>query len=291
MKFIPEIGKKSFLLSTNTSGNELPPSEKQDQVRVETLNRADFYDAELKLHNEHLRATASVGIRDRVLDIGCGAGQSTRDAAHVAVEGNPLGVDASLEMLEIARRRSSEAGVRNIAFEQGDAQHHPFPTASFDLCISRFGVMFFADAAAAFANIARAMPPGARLAWMVWQGQKRNEWAGAISRTLAPATAASAEASAAFSLGDPTIATELLTTAGFVSIDFVDVREPVFYGPDVDTALDALIDLYLVKDALARTDDAADQALERLRDLLEAHMTTEGVLFDSRSWIITARRA
>lgn len=199
-------------------------------------------------------------------------------------------MDTSLEMIEIARRRSSEAGLRNVAFEQGDAQHHAFPAAAFDLCISRFGVMFFADPAAAFANVARAMRPGARLAWMVWQSQERNEWSGAIRRALAPGTSGSADASKPFSLGDPTLATELLTTAGFVSIDFIDVREPVFYGPDVDRAFDALIDLYLVKDALARTDEAPDKALRRLRDLLEAHMTSEGVLFDSRAWIITAHR-
>lgn len=254
------------------------------------LNRADFYDAELKRHNGHLRAAASVGIRDRVLDIGCGAGQTTREAARVAVEGNAIGVDVSSEMLEVARRRSDEAGLRNVAFEQGDAQHHAFAAASFDLCISRFGVMFFTDPAAALANIARALRPGARLVWMVWQSQQRNEWSGAIQQALTPTTAASADVSRPFSLGDPTIVTELLSTAGFVSIDFTDVREPVFYGPDVDRAVDAVMDLYFVKDALARTDEAPDKALQRLRDLLEAHMTEEGVLFDSRAWIITARR-
>lgn len=254
------------------------------------LNRADFYDAELKRQNGRLRAAAGVGIRDRVLDIGCGAGQTTSEAARIAVEGHALGVDISSEMLEVARRRAAEAGLRNVAFEQGDAQRHAFPVAGFDLCISRFGVMFFADLAAAFANIARAMRPGARLVWMVWQAQERNEWTGAIRRALAPATALSADAVKAFSLGDPAIATELLSTAGFVEIDFADVQEPVFYGPDVDTAFDTVIDLYSVNDALARTDEAPDNVLQRLRGVLEAHMTPEGVLFDSRAWIITARK-
>ncbi|MBA8880770.1 class I SAM-dependent methyltransferase [Phyllobacterium myrsinacearum] len=254
-------------------------------------DRADFYDAELKRHNAHLRTAASVGVRDRVLDIGCGAGQSTREAARAAVEGHVIGVDTSSEMLEVARQRSREAGLQNVAFEQGDAQNHAFPTASFDICISRFGVMFFADPAAAFANVARAMRPDARLAWMVWQGQERNEWSGAIRQALAPGTAVSADAPNPFSLGDPATAAKLLSAAGFVSIDFIDVREPVFYGRDVDGAFDALIHLYLVKDALDRTDAAPDKAMHRLRDLLEAHMTTEGVLFDSRAWIITAQYA
>ncbi|WEX90963.1 class I SAM-dependent methyltransferase [Sinorhizobium garamanticum] len=254
------------------------------------LNCADFYDAELARHNRHLRVAASVGADDRVLDIGCGAGQTTREAARAATQGEAVGVDVSAEMLEDARRRSAAEGLRNVVFEQGDAQFHPFPPASFDLCISRFGVMFFADPAAAFANIGRAMRPGARLVWMVWQSRERNEWSGAIRQALAPGVAVSAGAANPFSLGDPPIATQLLSAAGFTSIDFADVREPVFYGSDVDAAVDALTGLYLVKDALARTNEPPDKPLQRLRDLLEVHMTAEGVFFDSRAWIITARR-
>ncbi|MCX2723239.1 class I SAM-dependent methyltransferase [Roseibium salinum] len=254
------------------------------------LNRADFYDAELRRHNRHLRAATRAGIGDRVLDVGCGAGQTTREVARTAAEGSVLGVDISAEMLEIARRRSDEEGLRNVVFEQGDAQPHAFPATSFDLCISRFGVMFFKDAPAAFANIGRAMRAGGRLVWMVWQSQDRNVWSTAIRQALVPKAAASVDVAAPFSLGDPDTAAELLNAAGFTSIEFADVREPVFYGPDVDTAFDALISLYLVKDALARTGEPPEKALRRLRDLLEAHVTTEGVFFDSRAWIITAHR-
>ncbi|ATU91529.1 class I SAM-dependent methyltransferase [Phyllobacterium zundukense] len=254
------------------------------------LNCADFYDAELRRHNEVFRAAVRVGRRDRVLDIGCGAGQSTRDAACVAVEGSVLGIDLSPEMLETARRRSGEEGLQNVIFEQGDAQRQAFPSASFDLCISRFGVMFFADPAAAFANIGRAMRPGARLVWMVWQSQDRNEWATAIQRALAPGTAISAGTAPAFSLGEPAIAAEILRTAGFTSIDFAEVHEPVFYGLDVDAAYDALLGLQFIKDPLARA-NVDDDALQRLRDLVETHMSAEGVLFDSRAWIITAHKS
>jgi SAM-dependent methyltransferase len=254
------------------------------------LNCADFYDAELRRHNEVFRAAVKVGTRDRVLDIGCGAGQSTRDAARVAVEGSALGVDVSTEMLETARRRSAEEGLQNVVFEQGDAQRQVFPSGGFDLCISRFGVMFFADPTAAFANIGRAMRPRARLVWMVWQSQGRNEWATAIQLALAPGIAISAGAATPFSLGDPAITAGILSVAGFASIDFAEVHEPVFYGLDVDAAYDALLGLHLVKDPLARADVDADAALQRLRDLLETHMSADGVLFDSRAWIITGHR-
>lgn len=254
------------------------------------LDRADFYDAELKRHTKHLIAAASVGVSDHVLDVGCGAGQTTRDAASLAVNGKAIGVDTSSDMLEVARQRANDSGLRNIAFEKGDAQTHLFPQARFDLCISRFGAMFFSDPAAAFANIASAMRPDARLAWMVWQNQDKNEWSGAIRRTVAPTTMASPETRKAFSLGEPAIAKELLNTAGYVSVDFIDVREPVFYGASVDSAFDALMEIFSIKDMLAQTNEAPEPALQRLRNLLEAHMTTDGVLFDSRAWIITARR-
>ncbi|WP_152092838.1 class I SAM-dependent methyltransferase [Rhizobium dioscoreae] len=260
------------------------------QGRPVVLQCADFYDAELSRHNLHLRAAAPVRTHDRILDIGCGAGQTTREAALAATQGSAVGVDTSAEMLEIARQRSAEAGLRNVSFELGDAQNHNFPAAGFDLCISRFGVMFFADPPVAFANIAQAIRPGGRIAWMVWQSQERNEWSGAIRHALAPGSAIPENAGKPFSLGNPTIAKELLSAAGFTSIDFTEVKEPVFYGANVEAALDALAGLYRVKDALMHTNEAPDQPLQRLRNLLEAHMTCEGVLFDSRAWIITAER-
>ncbi|HET9475735.1 MAG TPA: class I SAM-dependent methyltransferase, partial [Steroidobacteraceae bacterium] len=89
---------------------------------MSVLTIADHYDAELRRHNERLRAATEIGPTDRVLDIGCGAGQTTRDAARVASAGSVLGVDISQPMLERARRLTREAGLRNVRYELGDAQ-------------------------------------------------------------------------------------------------------------------------------------------------------------------------
>jgi ubiquinone/menaquinone biosynthesis C-methylase UbiE len=250
------------------------------------FNRADFYDAELRRHNERFRAALDIGPRDRVLDIGCGAGQSTREAARAAIDGRVLGVDVSEELIRVARARSAEEGLRNVGFTLGDAQVHAFPAELFDLCISRFGVMFFANPAVAFTTIGRAMRPGARLVFLVWQGRDRNEWATAIQEALTPGSAPSPAAT--FSLGDPTATTELLAAAGFASVTFAEVHEPVFYGPSFDAAYDAVVELFVGREALAGTE--LTEALQRLRSLLEAHCTPEGVLFDSRAWIVTARK-
>jgi len=249
------------------------------------LDRAEFYDAELRRLDAHFRAALKVGPHDRVLDVGCGAGQSTREAARAAPAGSVLGVDVSEDMLRVARRRAEDEGLRNVAFEQGDAQVQAFPAAHFDVCISRFGTMFFADPAAAFANIGRAMAQGGRLVQMVWQARGRNAWATAIPAALASAGVRSGGAAPAFSLGDRAETTRLLTAAGFVSVDFAEVHEPVFYGPTVDAACEAILDLFVPKDGPR---DAGVRA--SVRALAEAHATADGVFFDSRAWIVTARR-
>ena len=254
------------------------------------FNRTEFYDAELKRHDQCFRAALKIGPGDRVLDIGCGAGQSTREAARAARGGSVLGVDISEEMLQVARQRCAEEGLRNVAFELADAQDHAFPAAHFDLCISRFGVMFFADPVAAFANIAQALRADARLVLMVWQGQERNEWSTAIQRALAAENAPTANAPAAFSLGDRATTTRLLSAAGFASIGFTEVHEPAFYGADVDAAHEANVALFLTPDRLAGTKSATEEPLRRLRALLQTHLTAEGVFFDSRAWIVTARK-
>ena len=248
------------------------------------------YDAELRLHNELFRAAARVGSRDRVLDIGCGTGQSTREAARAAVEGSVVGVDVSAPMLERARQLTAGQGLANITYQQADAQVHRFPPAQFDLCISRFGTMFFADPVTAFTNIGRALRPAARLVLLVWQERDRNEWATAIRKTFT-AESATPRGPDAFSLADPTTTEDILAAAGFAEISFTDVHEPVYYGPDTATAFDAVLRLWEFKDLLASLDAAAaEQALTRLRATLDAHRTDGGVYFDSRAWLVTAGR-
>ena len=254
----------------------------------------DFYDAELRLHNEHLRAAANVQPHDRVLDIGCGTGQTTREAARAAVDGTALGVDLSAPMLERARRLGDDAGLRNLTYVQADAQTHPFPPAHFDVCISRFGTMFFTDPVAAFANIGRALRPGARLVQLVWQDHDRNEWATAIRDALAGGTAAPAPTTnhpGPFSLADPAFTAGILAAAGFAEVDFDDVHEPVFYGPDTATAYDAVLRLQHAKDLVADLDPTmTGHALERLRATVAAHNTGSGVFFGARAWLVVAVR-
>jgi SAM-dependent methyltransferase len=255
------------------------------------LRLADHYDAELRAHHARLRAAMAIGEADHVLDIGCGTGQTTRDAARAATFGSALGVDTSAKMLERARRQSVEEGVSNVAFEQGDAQIHPFPPAEFDVIISRFGTMFFADPVAAFTHVAHAARPDARLVMLVWQSEDRNEWATAVRRALSGEAETAPTGLDPFSMADPEVIRSVLGAAGFVDVEIADVREPVYYGPDATAALDLMRDMKQPRDLLSRMDAAAAQrTLARLRETLVAHETANGVLFDSRAWLVTARR-
>lgn len=143
------------------------------------------YDAELRRYHQHLRAAIDVQAAGRVLDIGCGTGQTTREAARAAASSSALGIDISAARLARARRQARAEGLRNISFVQADAQAHRFPPGRFDLAISRFGTMFFADPVAAFTNIGHALRPGARLVQLAWQHRDRQEWDAVIGEVFA----------------------------------------------------------------------------------------------------------
>jgi len=223
------------------------------------LDRVD-YDAELRLHNQTLRRAYGIRPHDHVLDIGCGAGQTTRDAARLAVDGDVVGMDISVPMIERARPLTEAAGLHNVTFERADAETHHFLAEHFDVAISRFGTMFFGDPVAAFTNIARAMRREGRLVMMVWQAHELNDWSVSIQHALAKVADMRAVAPPAldpFSLADPITTERVLDRAGFSEVEFTDVREPVYYGPDVAAALDWVCGFSRVSDVLRRLDPAS----------------------------------
>ncbi len=252
----------------------------------------DFYDSELRAHHEHLRAAYDISPGDEVLDIGCGTGLTTREAAHAAAPARVVGVDVSERMLDRARQLTAAEQLDNVRYELGDAQAHRFDPAAFDVAISRFGTMFFSDPVAAFANIAAALRPEARLVLLIWQRYEHQEWALAIDAALGDAARSPEPGADPFSLGDPEATAGILERAGFGHIRFEGVHEPVLYGHDLDAALAFVQGFQSTSAALASLSDRdAARAVERLREMLAAHHSDErGVVLDSRSWLITARR-
>ncbi|OQR60366.1 methyltransferase [Streptomyces maremycinicus] len=259
------------------------------------------YDVELTRFHERLWQALDIRPGDHVLDIGCGTGRTTLDAARAASPGTALGIDVSGPMLALARERAATEGLAQVGFVQADAQSHAFRPEYFGLALSRFGTMFFSDPVLAFTNIGRALRPGARLVQLVWQAADRQEWHTAIGAALSdgdaphppgrPSPSTAPAADDPFTLADPRVVTEVLTAAGFTAVDVVDVREPVCYGPDADRARAAVLQLRMAKELLSGLDAAAaHRALGRLSATLGAHDTGDGVWFGARAWLVTARR-
>jgi SAM-dependent methyltransferase len=261
-------------------------------VSVSSPISLDFYDAELRAHHEHLRAAYGISPGDEVVDVGCGTGLTTREAARAAAPGRVVGVDVSERMLERARQLTAAERLDNVRYELGDVQVHRFDPAGFDVAISRFGTMFFSEPAAAFANIAAALRPGARLVLLVWQRRDRNEWMRAFDAALGDAALPPQPGADPFSLGDAEATADMLEGAGFDSVCFEDVDEPVLYGHDLAAALAVVRGFQDISAALASLSDGeAARAVGRLRETLAAHSSDDrGVALDSRSWLITARR-
>lgn len=228
-----------------------------------------------------------------VLDVGCGSGQSTRDAARLARGGSALGVDLSSRMIALARRRAEEEHLGNATFVQADVQVHPFSPQSVDVALSRHGAMFFGDPVAAFTNIARAMRPGGRLVLLTWQAFERNEFIHAILTALTvtgQVPVPGVDAPSPVALSDPARIHALLGAAGFIDVELESVQRPMNFGPDPDEAFSYLSEQYA--DMVCELDpDTRACAHERLHASLTEHHTDRGVLYDSAAWLIRARRS
>jgi SAM-dependent methyltransferase len=187
-----------------------------------------------------LLAGAQIQDGENVLDVGCGCGDVTILAARATGSGHALGADFSRIQVTEARRLAAAAGVANARFEVADVQVHPFGAGLFDVVLSKFGVMFFDDPAAAFGNLRKALRRGGRLAFLCRRSRDENPLF-TIGFTKAAAVLGLRELtgpSAAFSLADTGRVETLLSGAGFGGIECAKADELMFIGRDVDDALE-----------------------------------------------------
>ncbi len=257
-------------------------------------DHAARYERSGRRHLPHLVNPSIVGASDRVIDIGCGTGRSTIEAALLTSEGSALGIDLSSRMLGKAREQAAAEGVSNVSFVQGDAQVHPFDPERADVAISDTGCMFFGDPVAAFANIGRGLRLGGRLALLAWRELDQNEWlmtvrgALALGRTLPTPPP---DAPTPFSLADPERVTARLTAAGFEDIQLDPVDEPMEMGTDAEDAFEFFKGTGVVRGLLEGVDEAGRaQALDDLHTAFKQAETADGVLLGSAAWLITATR-
>jgi SAM-dependent methyltransferase len=256
----------------------------------------DRYDAANDGMNKPIFEAAAITEADRVLDVGCGNGRTTRLAARRAPRGQVTGIDLSEPMLDRARATATGEGIGNVTFEQGDAQVHPFPEGGFDVAISRGGVMYFADPVAAFTNIGRALRPGGRLAIACPQQVAPGAdfaralaplWA--LMSRHAPATEASDQEAGSTSLSHPDRIQEILTDTGFTAVTTTPFTVPMVFGRDAADAADFFVGMGPMHFNLQGADPAEVQAahaalIGELREFEDA----SAVVLHSALWLVRA---
>jgi len=239
-----------------------------------------------------LLAAARIRDGDYVLDVGCGCGDMTILAARAAGSGHALGADFSRIQVAEARRLAAAAGVANARFEVADVQVHPFGAGTFDVVLSSFGVMFFDDPAAAFANLRKALRRGGRLAFLCWRTRDENpfftigfaEAAVVLNLRELPGPAA------AFSLADAGRVDGLLSGTGFGGIEFAKADEPMLIGRDVDDVLEYERASPSATGLLTELSPAQAAELTRqVQDRLAAYASPGGVVMPGAAWLVTAQ--
>jgi len=254
------------------------------------------YEAMLGPFTEMITSGAGLVAGDRAIDIGCGCGQTTLKAAAIVDPGAVLGVDLSAPMLAQARIDAAAAGTRNVEFMEADAQVHPFEPGSFDAVISRFGIMFFADPVAAFANIRAALVPDGRLAFVCWQDRDANEWlrvpAGALAQHVALPAPPQRGAPGMLAFVDPDRVRSVLEDAGWRDVDVSSRHTRILAGggSTLDDAVEFFRTGAIGRVALAGADEtSAAAAISAVRDALAPYAGADGVRLVAAVWLVTAR--
>jgi len=229
---------------------------------------------------------------ERVIDIGCGCGQTSFALARrVGPTGRVLGVDISSPMLAVAGRRADpEAQVR---FLRADAQTHPFEPAGADCAYSRFGVMFFADPIAAFANIRAGLRLGGRLAFVCWRAMALNPFMtapleAALPLLPEPVTPSDPKGPGPFAFADPVRVEQILARAGFRDIVLSPHDEAIGAG-DVEQSVKTALSIGPLGAALRERPELTASVEAAVREVMVRHLTDRGVRLPSASWIVTAR--
>lgn len=238
---------------------------------------------------------------DRVLDIGCGFGETTQQlAALVGREGEVLGIDSSERFLEVAREEAAAADFENLRFEVADAEVAELD-GGFDYAFARMGTMFFANPVAAHRNVRAMLRPGGRLCAVVWRRKLDNEWLyraeQAVERYISEPEEETDELTCGpgpFALANADTTSQILLSSGFQDVALRRCDVPFHMG-SLDQATELVMALGPAGEAIRLAGAEADRLRPELeaavRGVLEEFDGPDGVVSSASSWIVTATAA
>lgn len=252
----------------------------------------------LTQHSEAIFPALPVRAGDRVLDVGCGFGDTAIKLANlVGPGGQVVGVDCCDAFLDYARKDVEARGLTNITFMRGDAEI-ALPNDAFDFVFARFGTMFFANPVAGLRNMRKALRPGGRVVHIVWRTRADNPWLSmakdVVLRFLPePGDDAQTCGPGPFSMSNEETVRAMMEAAGYDDIEFRRVDAPVLVGNDVKDAIDFQLAIGPAGEVFREAGKAAEDKRDQIEAALaaaikEQKMAAEGIVMDSSSWVISA---
>jgi SAM-dependent methyltransferase len=252
----------------------------------------------LTLHSAAIFPTLAVREGDKVIDAGCGFGDTAILLAGLAgPTGSVLAIDCCDGFLEYGRSDAKAAGVTNITFLEGDVQTYPFKPVH-DFCFSRFGTQFFENPVAGLRNMRTSLKPGGVMTMIVWRGIKDNPWLGhakeiVLQHLPPPGDNAQTCGPGPFSMADTNVVTKQLEIAGYSDIEFEQIDAQVFVGKDLDDAIGFQLSIgpagEVYREAGKLAEERHDEIAKALKAALVKYQRPEGIMMDSSSWKVTAR--
>ena len=249
-------------------------------------------------HSAKIFPSLEVRAGDRVVDVGCGFGDTAIALAKRAgPSGSVLGIDCCEAFLEIARGDAAAAGVDNVEFVEADVQLYPF-AGDFDFCFSRFGTQFFDNPVAGLKSMRRALRPGGTMTMIVWRAIEDNPWFGVAKEIVLrflppPGDDARTCGPGPFSMANQDMVTKQLEIAGYSDIAFERVDAPLMVGNSPDDAAGFQLAIGPAGEVFREAGEEAESKRAEITAALQAELskyeTDEGIVLPSSSWVVTAR--
>jgi ubiquinone/menaquinone biosynthesis C-methylase UbiE len=249
-------------------------------------------------HSEKIFPTLKVKEGDKVVDVGCGFGDTAIEFGKiVGDEGSVLAIDCCDAFLEYGRKDAKAEGVENVTFTDADVQSYPFK-ADNDFCFSRFGTQFFENPVAGLRSMRSSLKPGGIMTMIVWRTVADNPWLGmpkeVVLKILPPAGDDGRTCGPGpFSMADQDMVTKQLEIAGYTDIKFERVDAPLMVGNSLDDAINFQLAVGPAGEVYREAGELAvekhDEIVAALKVELCKHETPDGIFLDSSSWVISAR--